>query len=515
MKRQQLISKGSLSRLFQEAAEAWRRQGYSESIALLERASRLDPGNPRIPLDLGRAYGLRYEYASAERCFEKAIRIAPRKVDALLAAGQRAQEFGSHELARRYFAQAAEQKSFPAEGLVRLAELCEREHRLEEAASLVDRALSSNPGHPSALLTQARLDRGAGRLDEAECRLRSIVARGDVDSWIRVRTWYELGGILDRQSRYDHAMEAFLEAKAILRPAAGPSTNALRMVHERVREMEATITPEVLKVWVDQGAELQPAYRIALLCGHPRSGTTLLEQVLDSHPAIVSAEETHVFHDEAYLPLTRDQAPETSLLSLLGSTPKSLLQESRKNYFNYTELFLGSAIGNRLLLDKNPSLSVMAPVVARIFPEIKFVAALRDPRDVCLSCFMQPLPLSPVSSAYLSLEGTVAEYASVMGLWRTMAQRMPNPSIEVRYEELVGDLETVSSRVLAFLGISWDERVLRFNEHARGKLVRSPTYAEVAKPVFKSAIGRWRNYQKYIEPWVEKLKPFIKAWGYE
>jgi hypothetical protein len=279
--------------------------------------------------------------------------------------------------------------------------------------------------------------------------------------------------------------------------------------------MEATITREILKRWFDHGTALQPAYRIALLCGHPRSGTTLLEQVLDSHPDIVSAEETHVFHDEAYLPLTRGFAQDASILSLLESTPVSVLQASRRNYLRCTELFLGSAIGSRVLLDKNPSLSVMVPAVVRIFPEMKFVAALRDPRDVCLSCFMQSLPLSPVSSAYLSLEGTVTEYASVMGLWRTMSERMPNPRMELRYEDLVGDLDAVSRRVLEFLGVSWDERVLRFNEHARGKLVRSPTYAEVAKPVFKTAVGRWRNYQKYLEPWVETLTPFLRDYGYE
>src|SRR5260221_318539 len=86
MKRQRLISEGALSRLFQDAAEAWKRQDYQQTIEILERSARLDPANARIQLDLGRAYGLRYDYASAERCFEKAARIAPRKIDALVAA---------------------------------------------------------------------------------------------------------------------------------------------------------------------------------------------------------------------------------------------------------------------------------------------------------------------------------------------------------------------------------------------------------------------------------------------
>jgi len=73
----------------------------------------------------------------------------------------------------------------------------------------------------------------------------------------------------------------------------------------------------------------------------------------------------------------------------------------------------------------------------------------------------------------------------------------------------------VARRTLDFLGVAWDERVLRFDEHARQKLVRSPTYADVTKPVFKTAVGRWRHYQKYLEPHLAKLEPFVKAFGYE
>lgn len=96
-----------------------------------------------------------------------------------------------------------------------------------------------------------------------------------------------------------------------------------------------------------------------------------------------------------------------------------------------------------------------------------------------------------------------------------MLPRMRNPSIEVRYEELVTDLPAAARRVLDFLSVSWDPTVLRYDEHARAKQVRSPSYADVAKPLFKSAIGRWRNYQKFLEPFQEKLAPFIKAHGYE
>jgi len=515
MKRQRLVSQGSLSRMFREAAEAWKRQEYQHTIETLERAARLDLANPRILLDLGRAYGLRYDYGAAERCLEKAVRVSSQRVEALAEAGRRCQEFGSYPMAKRYLERAAEQNGAAAGVFVTLAELNERHARLEEATQWVERALAADADHPAALLTRARLNRLVGKFDEAESMLRSLLAKTFDDTATRIRAWYELGGVLDRQGRYDHAMDSFLEAKALLRPASTPCHTTLQGIQARVREMEQTISSTVMERWFNSSEALQPARRLAVLCGHPRSGTTLLEQVLDSHPDIVTAEETHILHDEAYLPLSRGFPQDASVLEVLDSTPVSALQQSRENYFRFTELFIGETVGQKLLIDKNPALNVLIPAVARIFPEARFLIAIRDPRDVCLSCFMQPLSLNPVSSAYLTLAGTVTQYASVMGFWRTILPRLRNKWIEVRYEDVVADLETCSRRALAFLDIGWNEEVLRFHEHARSKPLRSPSYAEVTRPVFKGAVGRWRNYAKYLEPCMEPLLPFLTAYGYD
>lgn len=514
MKRASLVSKGALSRMFREAAEAWKQQDYQRSIEILERAAGLDPANSQLLLDLGRAYGMRYNYAAAERCLDKAARVAPRRSEALAEAGHRCQDFGSYEMAKRYFTRAAGESGTTAEVFVTLAELDERHARLEEASQWVDRARALQPDYPAAGLAQARLCRLRNLFEEAESLLRQLLQKPS-DAGTRIRAWYELGTALDRQGRYDDAMAAFLEAKALLRPASASYQATLQGIQNRVREMEQTITAGVLERWSELRSELPPARRLAVLCGHPRSGTTLLEQALDAHPDIVTAEETHILHDEAYLPLTRGFSPERSVLEVLESTPASALQQSRENYFRCAENFLGTTIGSRLLIDKNPALNVLIPAVARLFPEARFLIAIRDPRDVCLSCFMQTLPLNPVSSAYLTLGGTVTQYASVMGFWRTLLPRLRNAWLEVRYEDIVANLEAAIGRTLAFLDLEWNPAVLRFDEHARTKPVRSPSYAEVTKPVFTSAMGRWRHYQKYLEPFAAPLEPFVKAYGYE
>jgi tetratricopeptide (TPR) repeat protein len=516
MKRPPLISPGSLSRLLHDAAAAWNRHDYQQSIELLERANRLDPANATVLLDLGRAYGMRYDYAAAEWSFDRAGALAQKKTDAFAMAALHCRNFGRYEMSKRYFERAIAAGNAAPDTFVKLAELYERFRFLKEADELANRALELDATCAMGLLVRARLDRLAGKLEEAERHLRSLLAKTDEESWsTRIRGWYELGAVLDGQERYDEAMAAWTEAKNLIRPAADKYTTAAQTVRARLKEAETNITADILRRWAELGDAEPAPHRLAVLCGHPRSGTTLLEQVLDSHPDIVSAEETPVFAWEAWLPLSRGKPRDASMFSVLNSAPPSAVRHAGRTYFGSIEKFLGQPVGQRLLIDKNPSLTELVPAVVRVIPETKFLIALRDPRDVCLSCFMQPLPLNQTSAMFLTLKNTAEEYASAMGLWRALAPRLSAPWLEVRYEDMVEDLEAASRRALEFLGVPWDNCVLRFNEHARKKLVRSPTYADVAKPVTKTAVGRWHHYEKYLTPALEKLSPFIKAFGYE
>ena len=512
MKRPTLVSAGSLNRLLQAAQQAWIQKDFPQHLELLERASRLNPSNAGIHLQLGRAHGLLYDYAAAERSFELAVRVSPQKAQALATVGVQCRDFRSPDMAERYLQRALTQKEATPEMFVELAELYERLRRVEEAGALIDRALGLNPACAPALLARARLERQAGRLDGAAQLLRTFPA--NADPAIRMRAGYELGAILDRLGRYDEAMAAFQQAKALLRPQAERPTMELAVMRKRIQDLIENTPAEVLHRWFDDSASFQPPHRLALLGGHPRSGTTLLEQVLDSHPDIVSAEETEIFYDDAYAPLLRGRPDDIAMHEgLIHATPAQLLS-SRQNYFRAMDRSLGQPVGGRLLIDKNPSYTFLIPALIRIFPEIKFLIALRDPRDVVLSCFMQSLPMNQVGAAFLSLDSAVAEYTALMSHWQTVKGRLKNPFLEVRYEDMVENLESVARRTLEFLDVPWDDRVLGFDAHARSKTVRSPTYADVTQPVYKRAVGRWQHYQKYLEPHLARLEPFVKEFGY-
>ena len=516
------IASNPLERILRAADAAWDRRDFPDCIGMLQRASHLDPSNPEILLRLGHIQGLCYDYAAAERCFEQALRLASRKGVMLTAIAEHCRDFRNPALAERYLRKALEvleqTNVWPPTGL-ELARLCERTRRLPEATQLVDRVLAAVPTYPAALLLRARLERTAGRLEAAEQVLRSFITKPVPLVWTHAQAWYELATVLDRQEKYDEAMTAFFNAKSLLQPQAPGYLQALKQTRAYLKVMEENVSAEQLRRWFENGPALPPSRRLALLCGHARSGTTLLEQVLDAHPDIVSVEESPIFLNDAYLPVRRKSAQNAHMLPALEAADNPALQRSRAAYFRSMELEIGSPISHRLLLDKNPVVNYLIPAFVRIFPETKFLIALRDPRDVVLSCFMQsnyiqPQQLNPVTAAYLSLAGTVEDYSAVMSLWRTLAPLMPSPSLEVHYEDMVEDLESVARRTLEFLGVPWDAKVLGFDEHARQKTVLSPTYADVTQPVYKRAVGRWRNYQKYLEPHLDKLEPFVKAFGY-
>jgi hypothetical protein len=145
---------------------------------------------------------------------------------------------------------------------------------------------------------------------------------------------------------------------------------------------------------------------------------------------------------------------------------------------------------------------------------MRIIFALRDPRDVVLSCFMQKVPLHPISSNWLSIADTAAYYTRVMQTWLKVRELTFSPWIEFRYEDVVADLETNARKILEFLGLPWDDKVLKFYEHAREKMVRSPTYKDVTQPVYHKSVGRWQHYGRHLEPVLKTLEPYVKEFGY-
>jgi len=140
--------------------------------------------------------------------------------------------------------------------------------------------------------------------------------------------------------------------------------------------------------------------------------------------------------------------------------------------------------------------------------------ALRDPRDVVVSCFFQNLALTPVNVNFLSLERAMGHYADLMDVWLRMRELGGFDWIETRYEDVVAGVEKEGRRVTEFLGLTWHPAQANCHEAASRKLVFSPTYSEVAQPVHNRAVGRWKHYAAALEPFQQRLSAYVRAFGY-
>jgi hypothetical protein len=274
-----------------------------------------------------------------------------------------------------------------------------------------------------------------------------------------------------------------------------------------------TLTAADFRRWAEAGRDLPPA-RTAVLAGFPRSGTTLLEQVLDAHSGLVSSDEREAFARDIFPALWLGPGSPVPTRAALDAVPQAKVQALRGRYLTYMEAALGEPIGDRIHLDKNPPLTLVLPGFLRLFPETRSIIALRDPRDVVVSCFMQYLPINPNSVCFLSLERTARRYANDLGVWRQLREKVASPWLEVRYEDTVANLEREARRTLEFLGLPWEPQVLGYRERLKEKAVASPTYQAVGEPIYTRAVGRWRNYEGFLKPVLPILQPFIQAFGY-
>jgi hypothetical protein len=146
-----------------------------------------------------------------------------------------------------------------------------------------------------------------------------------------------------------------------------------------------------------------------------------------------------------------------------------------------------------------------------VFPELRVIIALRDPRDVVISCYFQNIPLNTVNVNFLSLERVAKHYSDLMDTWLAVRQWEGFSWIETRYEDIVADMEKEGRRVTEFLGLGWHESQARFYEKSRAKQFYSPTYQDVTRPVYQRSVARWRAYEKYLAPILPVLEPYCRA----
>lgn len=446
------------------------------------------------------------DYKSAEHHLLEALTLDPDLHLARDDLGVALSNLGRPKEARACHEAVLQAQPSNARALGHLAELLEMSNEVEAANELVDRGLEKFPQHPVLNLVKARCERRQKGFGAALVRLRRLTQASLPEAPYLRAMHFELGRCYDATGDFGSAMDAFSRGNELALKAwhAGnveddpmlPAADHLRRNFLSSHQPRARI-----------GGSSAP--RLAFVQGFQRSGTTLLDTVLDAHSQVQVVEESPALMNTANRFARSHPYPQG--LADLGTAD---LAQLRSHYLRGLQA-VTHLDEKKLLVDKAPLNLVHLGLIQSLFPDAPVILLIRDPRDVCLSCFMQDFELSPFTVRFCSLAETSQAYAQIMALQLHYESQLVLNLICVRYEDLVEDFEGQVGRVLEHIGLLWEPGLKEFHQHARQRgLVRTPSYHQISQPIYGTSIGRWRSYAKHMGPVEPHLAPYIKHYGY-
>jgi tetratricopeptide (TPR) repeat protein len=455
-----------------------------------QRAVALAPDLAEAHLYLGRSLFAQRRFSESEAALRTAATLAPDQADPQTALGRTLQRVGKSVEAIACHRRALELAPNSAVGWRGLGQALHALGRFEEAEACFVRAIELDPNagetyRDLALCRQAT---------ESEPQLRGMVqilANKDLPVAQRIAAGFGLGKSLDDLQRYDEAFACYAEANRLARAAA--HEHGKRFEIEALRaEIDAQIgifTPSFVERTQSFGiASELPVFVVGLY----RSGTTLIEQILSSHPSVFGAGELlEIRH------LANGLRPQMAELSE---------EVVRRVAAEHLAQLAAMGQGAARVVDKFPDNIFSLGLIATLFPGARVVMCRRDPRDNVLSCYFQQFTegmvfttdLADCARRYLETERMAAH-------WR---RTLPLRLLDVQYETLVADLEGETRRMVDFLGLDWHPACLSFHETER--VVNTFSAWQVRQPIFSSSVGRWRNYERHLQPLLEILgdEPF-------
>ena len=479
----------------------------AEAIALLEAARRQGGGIETLN-NLANLYRSAGQPDNAAAIFALALRQAPLSVPlyrnlALLNRDQGASAAGL--LAAR---RAAISDPANMDGLVIIAEILEHRADLLTAGRLVRRAVAGAPGNADAVALLARNLRREGNPEAALAGLQGALSRvGDRPGDHKLL--FEQAQAEQALGRFDRAFDALVAANRRQIAAMPPGRVDPERAFDRVRALHAMVDG------AEVGALAGPRRddiggSPVFLVGFPRSGTTLLDQVLDSHPSVRVLEERPLVTGM----IARLTAAGHAYPEALERLDDEMLEALRQGYFADRDGF-GEVPHGAVFIDKMPLNITHAALIRRVFPDARFLLAVRDPCDVCLSCFMQSFELNDWMAVFTDLAATARLYVAVFDLWFLTAEKLDLEHHVVRYEDLIADLRGTAAAAMQFIDLEWDDRMADFHQHARQRgHLSTPSHAQVTQPVYRHAVARWKRYGGMMDEAAGLLKPHRSALGY-
>jgi len=507
------VSRNASQALHTRGVEAMSRGAYGEALEVFEELVQLDPRDAVARNGLGAALAQLARYAEAEDQFRCAVGIRPAYHEAHVNLANVLLAVGRYNEAEDPLRRALKLKPSHLDARISLGVVLALLGRLRDARDCYEKVLRADPHNAKAHVGVGQLELLEGRFAEAEAAFRRALQSAPDASyaqaslvWLRKMTpadadWlarseaivaarlsptdeatlrFSMGKYCDDVGDYPRAFRNYQRANELQKMTAEPYDRALRA--RFVDDLIRVYTPEALAA---TRAGASDSARPVFVVGMPRSGTSLVEQILAAHPAACGAGELN------FWTIAMRKHESTARQTVLAEPVRAKLAQE------YLRVLAGHSADAARVIDKMPVNADYLGVIHSVFPNARIIYLQRDPIDTCLSCYFQQFQGALNFTMDLAdLADYYREHRRLMAHWRRVLP--PDTLLDVPYAELTADQEKWTRRILESVGLTWDARCLDFHTSARA--VRTASVWQVRQKIYRTSIGRWHHYEKFIGP---------------
>lgn len=461
---------------------------HENSIAFYRRALAIRPDHANAYQNMGNAYMRLDRPDLAAEAYRKCLEIVPRHFRVQYSLGTALGQMGKLDDAIKCYEATLEMNPGFAEAHHGIGNALQQLGKIEDAAKHFEKALALKPDFAPAYDSLAR-QKAIGDEAATADSLEALLARKNLPSGERCAAHYALGRIYEENDDYDKSFEHYRQGNEMMKEEFDPRKHV-----EFVNSIIEVFSPELFKRFAGMG---DPTDKPIFIVGMIRSGTTLVEQIVSSHPKVYGAGELDTIKNIAMaIPrATKSSKPFPYCVAELNETA---IKQGAKRYFDD---ITAMSDGSPYVTDKMPGNFFHAGLIEILFPNARIIHTRRNPLDNCLSAYFNKFQTGQQFSYDLTFLGKYyREYARLMEHWRKV---LPKPMLEVQYEELVANQEEMSRRIVEFCGLEWDDRCLEFHKNERP--IRTASSWQVRQPMYSSSVDRWRGYEQHIGPLIAAL----------
>ncbi len=486
----------------------------SEAVGWFQKAVERDPGNAQALAALGQALCWEGRQREGLDCLHRSGKLLLKNarktgnLNSVLMLIDQLHFWGDFQGALPLSQQAVRLQPGNLRTWQLLALTCLRLNLTTQALEAARQALRKAPDSPVLQLLFATTLTLNGDYEKAHTLLDTLLSK-HLTPEQRFRTHKELARVLDKRHQYEAVFPHLYAAADIARELPQIQKQDRSFVPKIIETYQKKLSPKLLNRFGDKPFTDSPPAPVFLI-GFMRSGTTLTQQVLNSHPEIFVADEPDLI---SLLRRQIDPDPH-KVPDRLAKLEKDQICSLRHFYHERIQGRYGDIPEDMLLVDKTTMNIIDLGIIHTVFPDSRIIFLIRDPRDVCLSCFLQIMEPSPSTVHLYYWKETALYYRTVMEWWQTLKARISIPWIEVRYEEAVTQFESCFRNVLDFLDLDWHSNMTNFHSQATGNYIASPSFNQVTQPLYHSSVGRWRHYQAETEKILPILSPSVASLGY-